>query len=247
MKAGFVALAAATLVLAGCGESGGGNATGSGGPAKAPIPAPNGGDWSQTVAPTPEGGFRMGNPDAPVKLIEFASISCGHCAEFAEAATQPLVENYVKTGNVSWEYRPYMIFPTDPGIFMLLRCRGAGPFFQLTEQLYATQRDWLGRIQQLPQADVARIQALPPAQQTAALVQATGVDAFFRQRGMPEAQVNQCLANGGDLQQLAQITSQAQQEYNVTGTPTFAINGEVVPNTGDWRTLEPALKAAVGG
>jgi protein-disulfide isomerase len=189
----------------------------------------------------------MGNPDAPVKLIEFASISCGHCAEFAEAATQPLVENYVKTGNVSWEYRPYMIFPTDPGIFMLLRCRGAGPFFQLTEQLYQNQSEWLGRIQQLPQADVARIQALPPAQQTAALVQATGVDAFFRQRGMPEAQVNQCLANQGDLQQLAQITSQAQQEYNVTGTPTFAINGEVVPNTGDWRTLEPALKAALGG
>jgi hypothetical protein len=50
MKAGFVALAAATLVLAGCGESGGGNSTGSGGAAKAPIPAPNGSDWSQTVA-----------------------------------------------------------------------------------------------------------------------------------------------------------------------------------------------------
>lgn len=245
MKAGLIALGLA-LALSGCGDGGNGNATGGNAAAKAPISAPNGGDWSQTVSETPEGGYRMGNPDAPVKLIEFASISCGGCAAFHENAAEPLVERYVKSGNVSWEYRPFMIFPTDPGVFMLLRCRGAGPFFQLSEQLYADQSNWLGRVQTLPPADIARIQALPPAQQSAALIQATELDRFFRQRGMPEAQVNQCLSNQADLTRLAEITSNAQREYNVSGTPTFAINGETVPNAGNWATLEPALRAALG-
>ena len=246
MKAGLIALGFA-LALAGCGDAGGGNVTGGDTVAKAPIPAPNGGDWSQTVAETPEGGYRMGNPDAPVKLIEFASISCGSCAAFANSATEPLVERYVKSGNVSWEYRPFMIFPTDPGVFMLLRCRGAGPFFQLSEQLYADQSNWLGRVQTLAPEEIARLQALPPAQQSGALIRATGLDAFFRQRGMPAAQVDQCLANQADLTRLAEITSSAQREYNVSGTPTFAINGETVSNANNWATLEPALQAALGG
>jgi protein-disulfide isomerase len=246
MKAAYLAIAAA-LIVAGCGDGGNGSAAGAGGAAPKAVPAPNGGDWSQTVTETPEGGFRMGNPNAPVKLIEFASISCGTCAAFSQQGTQPLVDKYVKTGNVSWEYRPFMIFPTDPGVFMLLRCRGAGPFFQLTEQLYTEQRNWLGAVQQLPQAEIARLQSLPPAQQSGALVQATGLDRFFRQRGMPEAQISQCLANGQDLQRLVEITSKAQSEYQISGTPTFVINNEVVPNTVSWQQLEPAIQSALGG
>jgi protein-disulfide isomerase len=246
MKAVYLALAGA-LVLAGCGEGGSGTATGSGGAAPKAIPAPNGGDWAQTVTETPEGGYRMGNPNAAVKLIEFASISCGTCAAFSQQATRPLVDRYVKSGNVSWEYRPFMIFPTDPGVFMLLRCRGAGPFFQLTEQLYESQREWLGTVQQLPQAEIARLQSLPPAQQSGALITATGLDRFFRQRGMPEAQVNQCLGDEQSLQRLVQVTSQAQSEFQVSGTPTFVINNEVVPNVSSWQQLEPAIQAALGG
>ena len=247
MKAGFVALSVA-LLLAGCGDAGSGNATGGGAPTKAPIPAPNGGDWSQTVSETPEGGYRMGNPNATVKLVEFASISCGHCAEFSEAGSRPLVENYVKTGNVSWEYRPFMIFPTDPGIFMLLRCRGAGPFFQLSEQLYADQRNWLGRVQQLPQSQIAQLESMSPAQRAGALVQAAGLDGFFRQRGMPAAQVEQCLANQAELTRLTDITSQGAQQYQVTGTPTFTVNGETVnARQPYWPDVENALKAALGG
>ena len=51
-------------------------------PAAAQAPAVANVDWSQRVATTPEGGFRMGNPDAPVKLVEFLSLTCSHCATF---------------------------------------------------------------------------------------------------------------------------------------------------------------------
>ena len=63
-----------------------------GGPVEA-VPAPNGGDWSTIVSATPEGGFVMGNPNAPVKLVEFGSMTCPHCAEFDEAAMKPLTDN----------------------------------------------------------------------------------------------------------------------------------------------------------
>lgn len=245
ISTGAIAL---VLALTGCGgESGNGGNASNGGTTAAAVPAPNGGDWTQTVERTAEGGFRMGNPDAPVKLIEYASITCGHCADFAEQAGEPLREQYVKSGRVSWEYRPFMIFPTDPGIFMLLQCRGADPFFQLTDQLYATQKEWAGRLQQLSPAQQQQLAGLPPQQQIASLVQLTGVDQFFQQRGMPAAAVNSCLADEQSLQRLMEVTNTATNQMQVTGTPTFFINGEKVENAGDWQTLEPRLKQAVGG
>jgi len=238
------ALAAALLLAACGGESGGNNkGAGSGGPSGAPVAAPNGGDWTQIVEETPEGGFRMGNPNAPVKLVEYASISCGACAGFAEEASEPLRNRYVKTGRVSWEYRPYMIFPTDPGIFMLLQCRGAQPFFQLTDQLYADQRNWLSKLTPETQQQIA---ALPQQQQAAAWVRAAGLDQFFQQRGMPAQQISSCLSNQQSLQRLMEITQTGTNQYKVSGTPTFLINDENLElQPGPlWPQVEPALRSA---
>jgi protein-disulfide isomerase len=244
VSVGAVALA---LLLAGCGDGGSGKAGGgAGGASAAPIPAPNGGDWTQTVQQTPEGGYRMGNPNAPTKLVEYASISCSHCAEFEEEGAAPLRDQYVKSGRVSWEYRPFMIFPTDPGIFMLLQCRGPQTFFPLAGQLYADQRNWLGKLQTLSAEQQQQLAAMAPQQQITALVKATGMDQFFRQRGMPEAQISSCLANQQSLQQLMAVTNTGTNEYKVTGTPAFFINGDQVElNPGKlWNQLEPKLKDA---
>ena len=72
------------LMLSGCGGSEDGNLASVN--TSAPltqIAAPNNGSWTEIVSETPEGGYRMGNPDAPVKLVEYASITCPHCGEFA--------------------------------------------------------------------------------------------------------------------------------------------------------------------
>lgn len=243
MKFRFLgAAAAASLALAGCG--GGGNnlnqAAASQNTPLPQIPAPNNGDWSQTVTETAENGYRMGNPDAPVKLIEYASITCHVCAEFSETAHSELVNEFVKSGQVSWEYRPYPIFPTDPGLFMLLRCQGPGPFFGLAEQLYATQREWVERAG----PSQSTIQALPLDQQPAGWVRATQLDQFFRQRGVPQARIDQCLANREELQLLAASKDRGDRE-GVTGTPSFFINGERVQVTA-WSALKPLLRQAIG-
>ena len=84
LTAGAAALA---LLLAGCGDGGNSNqATPVGNDPLKQIAAPNGGDWTQTVVKTPEGGFRMGNPDAPLKIVEYGSRACPYCAENADLA-----------------------------------------------------------------------------------------------------------------------------------------------------------------
>jgi protein-disulfide isomerase len=196
-------------------------------------------DWSQVAVRTPEGGVRIGNPAAPVKLVEYGSITCPHCAHFSAEASQALRARYVRSGRVSWEYRPYLIFPTDPAVFMLLNCLGPARFFPSAEQLYATQSQWVGRVQALPSAEMARMQGLSPLQQSAAMARAAGLDQFFRARGMNDAQINACLANRAGIERLGAISQHAAQ-LGVQGTPTFFINGRLI-GTQDWARLEPML------
>jgi len=246
MKAMIGGAALALLLLAGCGDQSGGNAA-AGGTGSAPlaqIKAPNG-DWTEAVAETPEGGFRMGNPAAPVKLVEYASFTCPHCAEFSEQGGERLRNDYVKSGQVSWEFRPFLLFPTDPGISMLMRCHGPGPYFQLADQIYAGQRDWVTRLQQLAPSMEPQLEGLSASARAAAMVKMAGLDQFFRVRGMPSARIEACLADQQALTDLAAVSQRATNEEGVTGTPTFFINGKVVPDAASWRALEPSLRAAV--
>ena len=105
--------------------------------APAPDAANAGKDWSETVVKTPEGGFRMGNPDAPTKLVEYASITCPHCRDFTKAGTGPLKEKYISNGKVSWEYRNSVLNPLDVAATLVARCQGPETFFPFVEQLYA--------------------------------------------------------------------------------------------------------------
>ena len=171
------AAAVLALALAGCGgDAAGGNATAEQNFQVEKIAAPNGGDWSQMVTQSPSGGYVMGNPDAKVKLVEYGSLSCSHCADFSEEASAPLRDKYIKSGQVSWEFRPYLLFAPDAGISSVLRCMGPQAVFPLTEQLYASQAEWMGRLQTMTPEQQAQLGTMSPAQSAAALVKAAGLD-----------------------------------------------------------------------
>ena len=66
-------------------------------------------DWSRTLVATPEGGIRMGKPNARIKLVEYGSLVCPHCRHFAQTGVAPLIRQYVHPGQVSYEFRPLIL------------------------------------------------------------------------------------------------------------------------------------------
>ena len=201
-------------------------------------------DWSRMVAATPEGGFRMGNPQAKVKLVEYGSLGCPHCAHFEAEGARPLIDKYIKSGRVSWEYRSYLIFPTDPAVSMLLYCRPASSFFPLIQSLYATQGQWIGRLRALPRERIARLQGMSIPARNAFLIHASALDAFFRRHGMSDAAIHSCLASPAGLERIMAVTERGNRE-GVPGTPSFFINGTLT-GADDWTKLEPLISQAGG-
>ena len=238
-------LAALALTLAGCGGGEEGNAQQ--GASNAPltqIAAPNG-DWSQVVNQSPEGGFVMGNPNAPVKLVEFGSMTCGHCATFAAEGEPALIDKYVKSGQVSFEFRNFVRDAADIAAALIARCNGPSAFFPLTDQLFAAQKDWLGALSSMPRQQAEQMASLSPQQQVAAYAQIGGLDQFARTRGIPAAKAQSCLADQAALQRLVDMGQKAAAQYKIPGTPAFAINGRLVEDAADWKMLEPKLQAAL--
>ncbi len=212
-----------------------------------PVAAPNNGDWSTIVTQTPAGGFLMGNPDAKVKLVEFGSMTCPHCADFDETGVKPLIDNYVKKGLVAFEFRNFVRDPYDLAAALIARCGGTASFFGLTRALYADQAGWTAKLQAADPATLQALQSQPPQQQFKAIAEMAGFPAFAAMRGVPRAKTDACLADPAGATRLVEMNSDAVANYNVPGTPTFLINNEVVRDASDWKTLEPAIKTALNG
>ncbi len=240
ISAGAIAL---SLLLTGCGQEEGNLAAAAAGD-NAPleqIPAPNNGDWTEVVQQTEEGGFLMGNPDAPVKVVEYASMTCPHCRTFAAEGAPELKSEYVSSGQVSFEFRNFILNAPDAAASMLARCQPPAAFFRVTEQLLEQQQEWSGG---LDEAEASRIQSLPANQQLAALARAMELDTFFARRGMPATAFNECIGNQQAAERLAQMNQIANEEHGIRGTPSFLINGELV-EADAWASLEPRLRAAL--
>jgi protein-disulfide isomerase len=246
MRITYLFLASAALLATACNaeKSATGNNSGPEVTAAA-VPAPNNGDWSTIVTKTPEGGFLMGNPNAKVKLVEFGSMTCPHCAEFEEAGGKALVDNYVKKGLVSWEFRNFVRDPYDMAATLLARCGGEANFFGMTRTLFNDQKNWIGKLQTVDQAQMQALQAMPPAQQFSTIADMAGLKTFAAQRGVPRAKAEQCLANEADANQLVQMNSDAVSTYSIPGTPAFLINGTLADQIATWEALEPKLKEAL--
>jgi len=236
----LIALPLITLVAA-CGDAG--NTTSTAGPVAATTP-PAGTEWVTTVSATTDGGYVMGNPNAPIKLVEYGSLSCSHCAEFSEAAMEPLKTKYIASGKVSYEFRSYLLGGQDVAPTLLVQCGGPATFFGLLDQVYADQKTWLGKLMALSPADQQRLQSLPPPEQFAGFASATGLDTFVNARGLGSEEAAKCLTDIPAAEKLVEMRNRANEEYKVAGTPTFLINGQVVSDTANWEMLEPKLKAA---
>ena len=235
---------ALALALTACGDKDAASEGKLSGEPVAAVPAPAGTNWSDMVKPTADGGFVMGNPDAPIKIVEFASLTCSHCAEFSEKGFPSLRDKYVNSGKVSFEMRNYIRDPLDMTAALLARCGGAEPFFSLSDQLFGYQPTLFEKAQGLGEAGYKAALESPANERFVKLGEATGLVEFVMQRGIAEDQAKQCLADAKNAEKLAENVQKAGTAYEIEGTPTFIMNGQKLDNVSAWPALEAKLREA---
>jgi protein-disulfide isomerase len=203
-------------------------------------------DWSRTIVLTPEGGFRMGNPAAKVKVVEYGSLACPHCRHFEETGYKPLVQKYVRTGQVSYEFRNLLLNGPDIAVSLLTRCSGPANFFPMSEVVYAKQPQWEDKIQQavsgLSDAQKAEMEKMTDQQRIVRYAELGGLEQLGARFGVTPARARQCLSDPKSLQRLLYMTAAA-NKAGVDHTPTFFVNGKVT-DAATWEQLEPLIRQA---
>ncbi len=238
----FLALLAApvALALAGCGTAD--DAAVTNGEPVAAIPAPDGSQWADTVTVTEADGYTLGNPDAPITLIEYASLTCPACAMFAAEAVEPLKNDYIASGRVKYELRNQIHGPHDLALATLVRCGDDATFHPLSEQVWANLNALLDPIIQNSQA-VQQAVALPADQRLVRIAEIGGFLDFFAARGLSADQARSCLADETVYSAIAERSNTQSRELDVSGTPTFFVNNTKA-DANDWASVEQLLKDA---
>jgi protein-disulfide isomerase len=228
------------LALAACG-GGGDEMAGLSGEVIEKIAPPAGKSWSEVVEKTAEGGYRMGNPEAPIKLIEYASLTCPHCAHFSEEASAELRDNFVDSGRVSWEFRNFVLNPIDLTMAAVVRCGSPESFFALTEQTFDNQEELISKWDSATENQRNRVVGLPPKERYQYLATLMGLQEFYGARGIAADQANACLTDVDAIDALDRMGRQQAEEHDISGTPGFVING-VTQNVNSWQEIKTKLE-----
>lgn len=208
-----------------------------------PSPAAPKRNWNTAVTVTPQGTHILGNPAAEVRLTEFVSYTCPHCAQFETQADGPLRLTFVVGGKGSVEVRHFVRDPVDMTVALLTNCGPAEKFFGNHSAFLRSQMRWIGPLNNPSPAQKARWTSGAFAQRTRAIAKDFGFYPMMQSRGYTPSQVDACLANEALAKRLAASTAEATEKLFVTGTPSFAIDGTVLTGTHSWQALRPQLAA----
>lgn len=151
----------------------------------------------------PLGEQVMGKDDAPITMIEYASLTCSHCADFTVETFPKIKQNYIDTGKMKFIFREFPFDPVAAGAFMLARCAPADKYFPIIDLLFGTQRKWAVEKPLGPLLDVAK------------------------QAGYTEESFKACLSNQKVLEGIEWVRNRAADTLKVDSTPTFFVNGQV--------------------
>lgn len=143
-----------------------------------------------------------GKADAPVTIVEYASVTCGHCAAFFKETLPSIREKYIKTGKARLVFREFAYDPRAQAGYMLARCAPEDRYFPMIQVLFEKQMDW-----------AAASDALPPLKNIAAMA------------GLDDKAFEACLKNQTVLDEVKSSFERG-KEFGVTSTPTFFINGK---------------------
>jgi protein-disulfide isomerase len=171
----------------------------------------------------PLGDVVMGDAKAPVTIIEYASMTCSHCAAFHNTTYPELKKKYIDTGKVKYILREFPLDPLAAAGFMLARCSGNDKYYPVVELLFQKQNDW---VTQNP---------IPP------------LLALAKQMGFTQESFESCLKDQKVLEAIENVRTHGAEKLTVNSTPTFFINGKKVNGSMTIQELdkqiEPLLKS----
>ncbi len=158
----------------------------------------------------------LGGPDASVTVIEYASVTCGHCANFHAGVFKQLKETYIDTNKIRFIFRELPTAPAEwaKAGFLLARCIPEERYFGFIDVLFSKQAQWIGNPDVLKQ-----------------IAQASGIDA---------QKFDQCIADEAELERLKAVVEYGIKEYGVQSTPTFVINSKTYENM-SWEAFQAAI------
>lgn len=202
-------------------------------------------DWAKMATVTPDGTFVLGNPKAKVRLVEYLSMTCSHCAHFTTEASAPLTDKYIRGGLVALEVRHAIRDSLDVTASLLARCNGPRAYFPAAQMLLASQEQWVRDAVAFQEGDKGATAKLPIGEALAALAHGAGLDRMMATRGLQPARAKACLANKAEQDRLAAMAKEAWGTRQIQGTPSFLINGTPVEGATTWAALEPKLQEAL--
>jgi protein-disulfide isomerase len=171
----------------------------------------------------PLGEKSEGKADAPVTIIEYASLTCGHCAVFANETYPKLKQEYVDTGKVRFILREFPLDPLAAAAFMLARCAGEDKYFAVVDALFKQQKVWAYADQP--------VEALQN---------------ISKQLGFTQQSFEACLTNQEMLDGVNWVRQRGAEKFGVNSTPTFFINGKIQRGALKFEDLKKILDPLVG-
>jgi protein-disulfide isomerase len=164
----------------------------------------------ELMKPGPLPDLVVGKADAPITVVEYASMTCGHCAHFHNTVFPTLKEKYVDTGKVRFILREFPLDNLAAAASMLARCAGEGKALPLISALFAKQDDW-AFVKGDPRPELLK---------------------FAKQAGFTQESFEKCLTDQKLLDDISSIRSRAADTFGVNATPTFFVNGKKLNGVG---------------
>jgi protein-disulfide isomerase len=175
------------------------------------------------AVPGPLGDVALGPADAKVTIIEYASLTCSHCAAFHKESWPELKKRYIDTGKVRFTLREFPLDPLATAGFMLARCDGESKYYPITDLLFDQQRNWAFTEKPL---DALR--------------------AMMRQAGFSQEKFDACLKDQKLYDAVNAVKNRGMDQFKVDSTPTFFINGQRHPGNLSIDELEKIIKPLLG-
>jgi protein-disulfide isomerase len=172
----------------------------------------------------------LGKQDAPINIIEYASMTCPHCAHFDAEVFPDLKKNYIDTGKVYYVFREFPLDGVAMRASMVARCMDKSHFFDFIHSLFHTQITWAN-------PDTWNDEKKPLADKLTPMA-----NLAMQQGGMSRAAFDKCVDDKAMMQQIALQAQRGQNEFDVPGTPAVYVDGKLFAQSNDFTALDAYLK-----